>query len=204
MEFNLRYILLFIITVLVVIGSLDVNVQKITPWLLGINFTLAIFSINFTFFGHQLSKYKAIYSKVSNRQWFNIITLMVLPFVPLVAFLIVPDYFGKIAFWILPLIMFSAIDNARLTTRYLSPRYFIENSFTPRKIDKYLSSLSMEVKKEVDEHQDYLDNRDKFQIPTHAYDFEPTILGLEPDDIWDSISVITRSEESRVGKECRL
>jgi len=186
-----RYIIFLIITVLLVIASLDANVQRITPWLLGINFTLAVFSINFTFFGHQLSKYKSIYSKVSKRQWFNVIVLMVLPFVPFVTFLIVPEYFGKIALWVLPLIMFSAIDNARLTTRYLSPRYFIESSFTPRKIDKYLFLLSMEVKKEVDDHQSYLNNRDKFQIPTHAYDFEPTILGLEPDDIWDSISVIT-------------
>jgi hypothetical protein len=187
----LRYIIFFIVTVLLVIGSLDSDIQKITPWLLGINFTLAIFSINFTFFGHQLSKYKAIYSKITKRQWLNIVTLMVMPFLPLICFLIVPEYFGKIALWILPALILSAIDNAILTTGYLSPHQYIKSYINSSAISRYLSLLSEEVKKEVDEHQTYLDNRDKFQIPTHAYTFEPTILGLEPNDIWDSITVIT-------------
>jgi len=58
---------------LIFLGSLNINVQKITPWLLGINFTIAVFSVNFTFFGYQLSKYKAIYSKITSRQWINIV-----------------------------------------------------------------------------------------------------------------------------------
>jgi len=191
LEIELRYIIFLIITILLIIGSLDVDVQKITPWLLGINFTLAIFSINFTFFGHQLSKYKAIYSKVTKRQWLNIVMLMVLPFIPLICFLVIPEYFGRIALWILPVLILSAIDNAILTTRYLSPKEYIKSNINNRSISKYLSLLSEEIKKEVDEHQAYLDNRDKFDIPMHAYDFEPTVYGVESDDIWDSITIIT-------------
>jgi hypothetical protein len=191
LRFYLRYIIFSIVTTLLVIGSLDANIQKITPWLLGINFTIAIFSINFTFFGHQLSKYKAIYSKITKRQWLNIITLMVLPFLPLICFLIVPEYFGNIALWILPILVLSSADNAELTAKNLSPNEFIKNNINDSGISRYLALLSKEVKKEADEHQVYLDNRKKFQLPIHAYDFEPTILGLEPNDIWDSITVIT-------------
>ena len=174
-----------------IIGSLDKNIQKITPWLLGINFTIAIFSINFTFFGYQLSKYKAIYSKITKRQWFNIISLLFLPFLPLICFFIVPDYFGKIALWILPTLALSSIDNASLTTKYLSPMQFIENSINDNAISRYLNLLAKEIEQEVEEHQHYLDDIKKYQIPTHAYGFEPSILGLEPNDIWDSITVIT-------------
>ena len=91
----MRYITFIIVTAFLVIGSFGADIDKITPWLLGISFTLAIFSINFTFFGHQLSKYKAIYSKVTKRQWLNIGTLMVLPFLPLICFLIIPEIFRK-------------------------------------------------------------------------------------------------------------
>lgn len=188
----MRYIIFTIITALLITGSLDTDIEKITPWLLGISFTLAIFSINFTFFGHQLSKYKAIYSKITRRQWLNIGALMVLPFLPLICFLIVPEYFGRIALWILPLLILSAIDNAILTAGYLNPDQYFKSYVNGSAISQYLSLLSEEVKKEVDEHQTYLDNRDKFQIPIHAYSFEPTILGLEPNDIWDSVAVITK------------
>ena len=51
--------------------------------------------------------------------------------------------------------------------------------------------LAKEIKKEVESHQNYLNDREKYQIPTHAYDFEPSTLGLEPNDIWDSITIIT-------------
>ncbi len=187
----MRYIIFTIVTVLLVIGSFAADIRQITPWLLGISFTLSIFSINFTFFGHQLSKYKAIYSKITKRQWLNIVTLMVLPFLPLICFLIVPEYFGRIALWILPVLILSAIDNAILTARYLSPHQYFSSYINNTAISRYLTLLSEEVKKEVDEHQTYLKNRDKFQIPVHAYGFEPTILGLEPDDLWDSVAVIT-------------
>src|SRR5699024_6702389 len=68
---------------------------------------------------------------------------------------------------------------------------FIANSTKENVIDKYLHSIELEIKKEVATHKAYLNNKDKFQIPMHGYSFEPTILGLEPDDIWDSITIVT-------------
>ena len=91
----MRYLALFFILVILVVGSWGVDIQKITPWLLGANFTIAIFSVNFTFFGYQLSKYKAIYSDITKRQWFNIVALLCLPFVPLFCFLVFPTYFER-------------------------------------------------------------------------------------------------------------
>ncbi|MGK0289684.1 MAG: hypothetical protein ACI86H_001130, partial [bacterium] len=188
----LHCIIFLILEVLIVIGSLGRDLTTITPWLLGINFTTAIFSINFTFFSYQLSKYKAIYSKITKRQWFDIVLLLVLPFLPLVFFLYVPKYFGMAALWLLPILALSSIDSASLTSRYLNPTQFIKNSFSDKAISQYLDLISKEVNKEVDNHQVYLSNKGKFQIPSHAYDFEPEILGLEPIDMWDSIAVITK------------
>lgn len=187
----MRYLILLFFEILLVFGSLDSNIEKITPWLLGINFTIAIFSINFTFFGYQLSKYKAIYSKITHRQWFNIFAILILPFLPLICFLVAPKYFGQIALWVLPILVLSSIDNAALTSIYLSPNQFIKSRMSDKAISNYLELMANEVKKESDYHQTYLDNIDKFQIPTHAYKFEPGILGLGPNDIWDSIAVVT-------------
>jgi len=181
--------------VLLVAGAVNVDVDvdvQITPWLLGFNFTIAIFSINFTFFGHHLSQYKAIYTSITKRQWFNIVTLLALPFLPLLCYLIIPEYFGRMALWVLPILVFSSIDNVSLTTNYLSPRKFINDSISDSAISQYLDLLAKEIKEEVDDHQGYLNDREKYQRPIHAYNFEPSTLGLESNDIWDSIAVVTK------------
>jgi len=188
----LRYIILIAVISLLIYGSYDTNIKAITPWLLGINFTLALFSINFTFFGYQLSKYKTIYHKVTKRQWFNISIILILPFIPLISYLIVPEYFGKIALWMLPVLIFSAIDNALLTTKYLNPQLYLESKTTNRSISKYLLLLSKEVRKETATHQQHLDNRKKIQMPIESYSFEPTTFGLEVDDIWDSVTLVIK------------
>jgi len=173
-------------------GLLNTDIDRITPWLLGINFTIAVFSINFTFFGYQLSKYKPIYSEITERQWFNIVTIIILPFIPLISYLISPDYFGKVALFMLPVLILSAIDNAILTTKYLSPTNFIKDNMNDRKIQQYLSLLSKEIKNEVDEHEEYLEKRKEYQIPPHGYEFEPTVFGVECNDLWDTITIITK------------
>jgi hypothetical protein len=187
----LKYIIFTILTILLLVGAQGSDLQRITPWLLGASFTISIFSINFTFFGYQLSKYKAIYDRISRRQWLNLGLLLVLPFFPLISFLFHPEHFGFIALGILPLLALSSWDNASLTSKYLDASQFIANSTKKNAIDKYLCSLELEIKKEVIIHKAYLDNKDKFQIPMHGYSFEPTILGLDPDDIWDSITIVT-------------
>ena len=52
----MHYVAFLLVFILLVAGSVDADVERITPWLLGINFTLAVFSINFTFFGKMHSK----------------------------------------------------------------------------------------------------------------------------------------------------
>lgn len=178
--------------IVLVVISQDLDVKKITPWLLGINFTIALFSINFTFFGYQLSKYKPIYSRISNRQWFNIILLLSVPFVPLFAYLLVPEYFGVIAIWIMPILIFSAIDNSFLTGKYLTPKKYVVDSISDNSISQYLNNLTKEILVEVEEHKRYLDNREKYQLPIHASHFEPSTLGLEEKDIWDSLAIVNK------------
>ncbi len=188
----MSYLILFVIETLLIAGSLNADFERIIPWLLGINFSIALFSVNFTFFGYQLSKYKAIYTAVTNRQWFNIVLLLTLPFVPLVTFLFEPAIFGLVALWVLPVLIFSAFDNAELTSSYLNPRDIIGKNINDKTISKYLSALSREVEKEAAEHEAYLANIDKFQIPSHAYNFEPGTLGIENNDLWDFISVLAK------------
>lgn len=189
----MRYIFLLLVVVLAILvtTSADLNIDEITSWLLGVNFTVAIFSINFTFFGYQLSKYKAIYSAITKRQWLNIIVLLSLPLLPLISFLVAPEYFEKIALWILPILIFSSIDNAILTTRYLSADKFIENSINDKTIRKYIDALSKEIKLESDEHQRHLDSLNENPMPMHTYRFESSTLGIEPTDLWDSMTIVT-------------
>lgn len=180
------------LTLLLLAGAYGKNLDRIIPWMLGASFSIAIFSVNFTFFGYQLSKYKAIYSRVTCRQWFNIGVLLLLPFVPLISYVFIPELFGLIAIGILPLLVFSAIDNASLTGAYLNPRQFIRDAIRETSVDRYLKSFVQHIKKEVKSHKEYLSNMEKFQIPPHGISYEPTVLGLGDEDVWDAISVVAK------------
>ncbi|EJB8455147.1 hypothetical protein MW332_005011 [Vibrio parahaemolyticus] len=187
----MKFVIFTLLTLILLICAEYVNLDRITPWLLGISFTISIFSINFAFFGYQLSKYKPLYDKITNRQWFNIVFLMVMPFIPLVAYLAVPNLFAYISLGGLPLLCLSALDNAAMTLNYLNPIEYIKGKAKISKIRAYNIELSRSIEKEVAEHEKYLINKDKFQIPMHGYTFEPTVLGLSKDDIWDSLSLVS-------------
>lgn len=188
----MKLILFFILTIsfLVLAGSSDVN--KISAWLIGVNFTISIFSINFTFFGYQLAKYKPIYDRISKRQWLNIAFLMVYPFFPLFTYLVSLEWFPYVALGGLPLIALSSIDNAILTFKKLDPVEFIKKKTTINKLKQYNSKLAAQIKIEVNEHRQYLENKDKFQIPSSGFRFEPVMLGLSENDIWDSLSLVNK------------
>lgn len=180
-------------TSFVIVSSTKSDIGTITPWLLGINFTLALFSVNFTFFGHQLSKYKAIYHSVAPRQWINIAILLCVPFLPLASYLVFPEYFGTIALWCLPVLLFSAIDNALLTKRYLSPVQYIHSCLTEKAVARYLTGVTQEVTKELAQHRAYTENRNSnFKVPNHALSFQCTVLGLAPIDLWDNLTVVVK------------
>ena len=188
----MRYLIFVIIEILLIAASASISIEKITPWLLGANFTIAIFSINFTFFGHQLSRYKPIYSKISKRQWINICALLIVPFAPLMCFLIAPDFFSLVALLALPILSLSAIDNAELTSKYLNPTLHIEKRISEKEISKYLHALSNKINSELESQDKYLSDKIRFELPTHATEFEPGALGIDTEDLWDSITVVTK------------
>lgn len=188
----MRVVIFFILEAMLLWFSYGVDVQRITPWLLGASFTISIFSINFTFFGYQLSKYKAIYDKVTHRQWVNITALIILPFIPLLSYFVFPEGFSQVSLGVLPLIFLSSIDNALLTIRLLNPIEFISSTTKEYNVNLYLNGLSMEIRKEVNSHKEYLKNNNKFQIPAHGYTYEPSVLGLSSSDIWDSIMLVNK------------
>ncbi|TSA23884.1 hypothetical protein D4R71_07910 [bacterium] len=188
----MRFFLIIIIEILIILGTKSLEVNEITSWLLGINFSVAFFSLNFTFFGYQLSKYKAIYDKITNRQWFNIYVIIILPFLPIITYLIYPVLWGKLSLWILPVVFWSAIDNAKLTAIYLTPDNYLKQKINNKSIRDYFKRLAIEIEKEELFHQKYLDNVENFQIPMHEMDFDPGILGCEKNDLWDSLTVIIK------------
>ncbi|MEZ6965989.1 hypothetical protein [Aeromonas sp. S9(2024)] len=189
----MKYIWLFIVVAALIVGSYGSDLEKISSWLLGVNFTISAFSINFTFFGHQLSKYKPLYSHINRRQWLNISAVLTLPFIPLVSYLFDPNIFSYVALATLPILSFSAFDNAMLTSRYLDPKTFISNVSSIKSIDGYIASLSRQIRNEASSHDEKTEiNKDKFRLPPHGYKFQPTMLGLENDDIWDSMTIVMK------------
>jgi len=188
----LKYFILAIIEVLLVIKSWNIDLSAISNWLIGINFTLAVFSVNFTFFGYQLSRYKPIHDKLTKRQWFNIVIVFSLPFIPILAFLFFPTYYEIASLWMMPIILFSSIDNARLTSQYLNPEFFLHEHFSKPLISKYVRSLYSVVAIEVKSHKEYLRNIKKFQIPSHKWEFYPNTLGITKDDLWDKIVLVLK------------
>lgn len=185
-----RYAIFATIEVALLISLPNNNLEKITPWLLGINFTIAAFSINFTFFGYQLSKYQSIYTGVTNRQWLNITILLITPFLPLLCYLISPINFGASALLVMPIMILSAIDNSLLTASYLNPTKFSAKKFSKRSIEQYVSKLSLKVIDEYKIHESLMEKRKELQTPPHGHSFQPSTLGTDTDDLWDIISTI--------------
>lgn len=188
----MRYVIFFILELLFIILAYGKDLKPIAGWLIGINFTFAIFSINFTFFGYQLSRYKSILDRVTRRQWFNIVLLMTLPFLSLLCFLVSPTKYAHIALFLLPVIAWSAIDNALLTKDYLDPISHLGRALKSQSINSYIDSLYNEIKKEVQSHEEYLSNREKFQIPSHEWSFAADTLGLKQNDLWDKLSIVLK------------
>ncbi len=173
--------------------SKDKDLSGISSWLLGINFTFAVFSINFTFFGYQLSRYKSILEHMAKRQWFNIIILLALPFVPLLIYILSREYFALSAILVLPIVVWASIGNALLTQHFLNPHAYLKNKITESKIKKYLSDIYNTVEIEVSNHKKYISNVNKFQIPAHEWSFETDVIGLRKHDLWDSIAMVLKS-----------
>lgn len=185
-----RYVIFAIIEIALLITLPNNNLEKITPWLLGVNFTIAAFSINFTFFGYQLSKYQSIYTGVTNRQWLNITILLITPFLPLLCYLLSPTNFGASALLIMPVMILSAIDNSLLTASYLNPMKFSATKFSKKSIEQYISKLSLKVTDEYKIHESLMGKRKELQTPPHGHSFQPSTLGTDTDDLWDITSTI--------------
>lgn len=188
----MRYLILIAVEILLIVLAKGKDLSNISHWLLGINFIFAAFSINFSFFGYQLSRYKSIFQEVTKRQWFNIVVLLTLPFIPLILFLIAPSYFAHMALVLLPIVVLSSVDNALLTKAYLDPLTHLSNKLTPEAIDEYLRELYGEIEVEVTAHNKYLRNRDKFQIPAHEWSFKTDLLGRRKNDLWDMVSTVLK------------
>lgn len=188
----MRYLILVIVEIILIALGSGKDLSGISSWLLGINFTFAVFSINFTFFGYQLSRYKSILERVTGRQWFNIAVLLTLPFIPLIVFLVSQEYFVLSALILLPIIVWSSIDNAFLTRNYLDPLVHLGNELTDTKINKYLDELYKSVENEVVAHKKYLENLKTFQIPAHEWSFQTDLLGLKKNDLWDKVATVLK------------
>lgn len=189
---NFRYSFLILTLLLLWFSSSDKDLSKISSWLLGINFTFAVFSINFTFFGYQLSRYKSILDRVSGRQWFNIVILLVLPFIPLITYLFSPDHFAVLTLLVLPVVIWSSIDNALLTSSYLDPTTHLTRELSGEQVVRYLDDVYMNVEIEVKKHEEYLAHRDKFNIPAHEWSFSTDLLGLRKNDLWDKVATVLK------------
>ena len=185
------FILLLIESVVLYI-SYGKDITIITPWLIGINFTFSLFAINLTFFGYQLAKYKPIYERISKRQWFNLYLITLFPFIPLCIYIVCPSYFSHSALYLMPIILFSAFDNANLTFNYLNPIRYINTKFTKKNINNYIFTIRSELLLEIKKHNEYLNNLKNFQIPMHEWQFNSEINGTSQSDLWDAISTLIK------------
>lgn len=189
---NYLIVLAFVLLeALLIISAQNFDFDKATPWLLGLSFTITFFSINFTFFGYQLSKYKLIYSRITARQWLNISIQLCLPLLNLIAYLAFSVETSSILILLtLPLLLLSCLNNASLVINYLSPSRYIEATVNPKLVSQYLDMLVKELIIEVKTHESNLENSKKYQLPMHARSYSPGIYGIEPKDIWDSLTLI--------------
>lgn len=187
---TIRYLIFAIIEILLIILATNNDLERITPWLLGVNFTISAFSINFTFFGYQLSKYQSIYTEVTKRQWINIGALLTTPFIPLICYLISPSNFGTSALLIMPIMVLSALDNSLLTASYLDPIRFSTKKLSKQSTEKYINQLSQKVVEEIKLHKNLMEKRKDLQTPPHGHRFQPSTLGTDNNDLWDITSTI--------------
>lgn len=190
------YLIIFVFDLIILRFIPNDNLDKIVNWLIGINFTLSIFAINFTFFSYQLSKYKPLVEKLSVLQWLNIVSLLVFPFFPVVLFLINPNWGAIAALLIMPAVIFSAIDNCIVMNTRLDPSDYIRRNFSNRRILNYFKTLMPLIKKEVEKHTAYVERNIEqgkgTKIPMAQMMSTPDTVGHVDDDLWDKIIVLTK------------
>lgn len=163
------------------------NLMAISSWLFAINFSYAAFSINFTFFGTEFSKYKILKNDIKPRQWFNIWLCLVLPLLLPVIYLVNVKYFHFFSLWLLPVVLFSSLDNAWSTWKELNPREYIARSFSNEIFGSYLQKLFTQIEIEVKEFESYIKNEKSDASPFSTFKFSPTSIGLKNEDIWDKL-----------------
>ncbi|GAB3289284.1 hypothetical protein GCM10027297_34990 [Parahaliea aestuarii] len=69
---------------------------------------------------------------------------------------------------------------------------YAKKIFTEANIRKYNDKLYAAVSKEVEAHEKYIANRNRFQIPAHEWSFSPDTLGVTEGDLWDKAIVIAK------------
>lgn len=92
----------------------------------------------------------------------------------------------------MPIIIWSAYENAQLTASYLSPVTYLKHKLSSDSIEEYLGNLYTTVSGEVVQYKEYLDNLSRFQIPAHELSYSPDVLGVSKDDLWDKVLVVTK------------
>ena len=176
------YPIIFMIEYLILNSA--INLSKIENWLIGINFTLAVFSINSLFFGYQFSRYKSLIDYISKKQWINIGIILLLPLIPLIVIFFHSEWYYRIALLTMLTLLFSFIDNIILLKNYLDPKIYINKYFSDKNISKYIDNLYKQIIEEVEEHEQYLKKLKDYKMPMDTFKFYPNGFGLE-NDLWD-------------------
>lgn len=163
-------------------------------WIIGLAFTLSLFSVNFTFFSYNLSKYKNLIDKISLYQWVRIVFLICIPVLLVGLSIFLYDvWVYNMAVWSLPIIILLGWWNSISISRKINPLLWIGKITDQKKLENYICSLSNLLIEEKKKSKEILsDLRDSAQIASSPFDFKSVVISVGKDDVWDNLASVTQ------------
>ncbi len=134
-------------TIFFLLGKSDLKDYRNT--LIGLNVTIAIFAINFSFVEYQFSPYR-ILIKSSGRihRWFSIVLLLI-SLLPLLFTIYETNYLGRVALTLLPITAYGSVLLGILVSRECRGKTLLEKCISSKKFKSYLKLFISDLDKEI-------------------------------------------------------
>ena len=124
--------------------SEGMSLGSLNTTLIGVNVSLAVFAINFSFLGYQTSQFKHLRRTIPLRMVLGSLAVILLATSPLVLLLFAVPYVPRIALGLIPLVAYSSVFLLGLAQRETNPLVLLERLCSGNRAKKFLQRFAEE------------------------------------------------------------
>jgi len=159
--------------------------------LAAVNLSLAVFAINFSFVGYQLSAYRHLYRGISSKQIAASITVLLLGIAAYLVMGFSPRLSPFVALGILPILAFCSVALLMLAKHETNGEVILERMTSSENVKKILDEFAQGIKRD-EESLEKISLSKRGEKPTHEYDWKltPRTNANDPFDTLATIAAI--------------